>query len=241
MNRVALITGASRGIGRSIALAFARHGYSIGINFARSKDKAEAVAREIGSLGGKSLLLEADVSNSEQVKKMVGKVMGEWGKIDVLVNNAGITRDRTILKMSDEEWLETIQVNLTGAFWCLRECAKEMCRKKEGAILNISSIVGAKGSSGNANYVASKAGLMGLTKAAARELGRFNVRVNSLLPGFHRTDMGNRVWDKLFERVRSEHFLGKLTDLEEFAEFVCVVAEQKSVSGQVYNFDSRIL
>ena len=240
-DRVVLITGASRGIGRALGLCFARQGYTVGINFLRSKEAALALKNEISSLGGSAVLLEADVSDSAQVNGMVQKLLEESGKIDVLVNNAALNRDKLILKMSDKEWLETLAVNLSGAFWCLRACSKVMVKQKDGAILNISSILGVKGSFGNANYVASKAGLIGLTKAAAKELGRFNIRVNALLPGFHSTDMGLTVLEKRLELVRSEHVLGRLTELEEFAEFARFISEQKSISGQIYNFDSRIL
>ncbi|MBI4218209.1 MAG: 3-oxoacyl-ACP reductase FabG [Elusimicrobia bacterium] len=238
---VVLVTGGSRGIGRSLALAFAMKGYRVGINFVHSEDQAQKARDEISSLGGSAILLKADVSDSSQVKEMVERVLSEWGRIDVLINNAGITRDRTILKMSDPEWLETIAVNLTGAFWCLRECARVMAKQQDGTILNMASIVGVKGSFGNANYAASKAGLIGLTKGAAKELGRFNIRVNALLPGFHPTDMGKTVREEDLERVRSEHALGRLTDLEEFTNFVVELSQKKSVSGQVFSFDSRVL
>ena len=167
--------------------------------------------------------------------------MKNWGRIDVLVNNAGITRDRTILKMTDEEWEDVVRVNLNGAFWCLRDCSKAMIERKEGAIINISSIVAVRGSVGNANYAASKAGLIALTKSAAKELGRFNIRVNAVLPGFHLTDMGRAVWGKYEERIRSEHTLGRLTDIRELAQFVLFTAKQKSASGQVFNFESRVI
>lgn len=240
-NPVVLVTGASRGIGRAIALAFAKKKSRIGINFIQSEEKSNEVIKEIKSLGGEGLLLKADVSDSSQVRIIVNKLMGKWGRIDILINNAGITRDRTILKMSDEEWNDVIRVNLTGAFWCLRECAKIMARQKEGSIVNISSIIGIRGSVGNPNYAAAKAGLIGLTKAAAKELGRFNISVNAILPGFHPTDMSSMVWNEQAEKIRQEHALGRLTDLNELADFIVAIAKQKSASGQVFNFDSRVI
>jgi 3-oxoacyl-[acyl-carrier protein] reductase len=239
--KVVLVTGASRGIGRAVALEFARNGWRVGINYVKSDESARQVEAEVRRLGGDAVLLKADVGDSSQVKDMVSGLERRWGRIDALVNNAGVTRDRTILKMSDEEWNEVLRVNLSGSFWCLRECARVLSRQKDGAIVNVASILGVKGSIGNANYVSAKAGLIGLTKAAAKELGRFNVRVNAVLPGFHLTEMGLTVDEKQAERVRSEHALGRLTDLGELARFIVFLCEQKSASGQVYNFDSRVL
>ncbi|MBI2119357.1 MAG: 3-oxoacyl-ACP reductase FabG [Elusimicrobia bacterium] len=239
--KVVLVTGASRGIGREIALAFAGKGYRVGINFKESLKEAEILAKEIEKLGADSILLKADISHSDQVKTMIKKVIDRWGKVDVLVNNVGLVRDRSILKMTDQEWLEPLQVNLTGAFWCLRESAKGMVKKKEGSIINISSIVGVLGSFGGSNYAASKAGLINLTKSAAKELGRFNIRVNAILPGFHLTDMGKTLSEELIDKIRSAHVLGKFTDLSQLAQMIVTIAEQTSISGQVFNCDSRIL
>ena len=236
-----IITGASRGIGRQIALAFGAKKYRVGLNYLQSDEKARETAKKIRESGGEVLMLKADVSDPLQVQNMVACAAEKWGRIDVLVNNAGITRNRTILKMTDSEWNDCINTNLTGSFWCLRECAKVMASQKDGAIINISSIAGLRGGIGMANYSAAKAGLIGLTKTAARELGRFNVRVNALLPGFHRTDMGENFWQKNSDKVLEEHTLGKLSDMNELADFLLFLAEQRSVSGQVYNFDSRIV
>lgn len=239
--KVVLVTGASRGIGRAVAAEFALRGYRVGVNFLKSEEKARKLESEIRGSGGEALLLRSDVGDPAEAKAMVDGIVRHWGRIDVLVNNAGVTRDRTILKMTDEEWNEVLRTDLSGSFWCLRECARAMARQQGGAIVNIGSILGLRASVGNANYVAAKAGLIGLTKAAAKELGRFNVRVNAVLPGFHPTDMGRTVWEKDAERVRGEHALGRLTDLEELARFIVFVAEQQSASGQVYNFDSRVI
>lgn len=238
---VVLVTGASRGIGKAVALAFAKLGCRVGVNFLTQESKARETADHVKALGGEALLLKADVGDSAQVKTMVDALVQKWGRVDVLVNNAGITRDRTILKMTDEEWNEVLRTDLSGPFWCLRECARVMTMQKDGAILNIGSIVGARGGIGNANYAAAKAGLVGLTKGAARELGRFNIRVNAVLPGFHLTDMGSTVREQDVERLRLEHALGRLTNLEELADFIVHVSSQRSASGQVYNFDSRVM
>lgn len=237
---VALVTGASRGIGKALAESFSRHGYRLALNFNRSAREAEATAERIRGSGGEALTLKADVRDTSQVRSMVESVVAQWGRIDVLVNNAGVARDRTLLKMSDEEWNEVIRVNLTGAFHCLRECARLMSLQKEGSILNLGSMAGVRGVFGAANYAASKAGLIALTKSAAREFGRFNVRVNAILPGFHVTGMNGAFWETRKEEILSEHVLGRLTDLSELTEFSVVVAGLRSVSGQVFCFDSRL-
>ena len=238
---VVLVTGAARGIGREIALAFARDRFRVALNYRASSEKIQEVQKETEACGAESGTFQADVSDSSQAADMIGKVTKFWGRIDVLINNAGIARDRTILKMTDEEWTGVLNVNLNGAFWCLRECAKAMAKQKEGSIVNISSIVALRGGIGNSNYAASKGGLLALTKAAAKELGRFNVRVNAVLPGFHLTDMSRAAWEKYEERILSEHALGRTTDVGELAQFILFIAKQKSASGQVFNFESRVL
>src|SRR5262249_23939778 len=152
---------------------------------------------------------------------------------DVLINNAGVTRDRTILKMTNAEWNDVIDVNLTGAFWCLREAARVMSQQKSGAIINIASILAAKGGFGNANYAAAKDGLIGLTKGAARELGRFHITVNSVLPGFHATDMAAVLNDDQRQRVMAEHVLGRSTRTEDLSRLVLELAQNTSISGQI--------
>lgn len=240
-SQVVLVTGASRGIGRFIASTFGKNGYKVGINYIQSYEKAESLANEIKLYGGEALLLKTDIGDSSQVRNMTEQIIEKWGKLDILINNAGITKDKTILKMNDEEWTEPIRVNLSGSFWCLRECAKIMIKQKEGSIINIASVSGIRGSFGSANYAASKAGLIALTKSAAKEFGRFHIRINAILPGFHLTDMGAKIPEKYRENTKAEHVTGKCTDLKELAEFVLFISQQKSVSGQIFNFDSRIL
>ncbi len=236
-----LVTGASRGIGRAVALAFGSAGNNVLINYDKRRDAAEAVAREIRAQGGGVDLFQADVSDPAKAGALVGAVVDKWGRLDVLVNNAGVTRDRTILKMSEEEWRRVVDVNLSGAFWVLQAAARAMSKQKDGAILNVASIMALKGGYGCANYSAAKAGLIALTKSAARELGRFNVRVNAFLPGFHPTEMNGAFTADQIEKLTSEHALGRLPDLDELARFVVHLASLKSVSGQVYNFESRVL
>ncbi len=196
---------------------------------------------EVWAAGGGAEIFQADVSVREGARKLVEAAARRWGRLDVLVNNAGISRDRTILKMSEEEWRRVIEVNLSGAFWVLQAAAKVMSAQKDGAILNVASILAARGAVGGANYAAAKAGLVALTKSAARELGRFNVRVNAFLPGFHPTDMNQAFTPEHVEKIKGEHSLGRFPDREELGRFIVHLAGLKSVSGQVFAFESRIL
>jgi 3-oxoacyl-[acyl-carrier protein] reductase len=164
-----------------------------------------------------------------------------FGSLEVLINNAGITRDRTILKMTNGEWNDVIDTNLSGVFWCLREGARVMSTAKAGAIINIASVMAYRPSIGTANYAAAKAGVIALTKTAARELGRFNIRVNAVLPGFHPTDMGESLPEEQKQRVIAEHALGRSTAAADLASMVLSLAANESVSGQIFNVDSRIL
>ena len=240
--KTVLITGSSRGIGRGLALAFAKAGYAVAVNCVEQTDKAQAVIKEARAQGATKIdVFPADIRHSDQASRLVASVVKRWGRLDVLINNAGITRDRTILKMTDEEWTDVLNVNLTGAFWCLRAAAQVMIRQGGGSILNVASIMGFRGGFGNANYSASKAGLVALTKSAARELGRFQVRINALLPGFHETDMSAPLPAERRQKLLAEHPLGRSTRLEDLAAMALAIVENASLSGQVHNVDSRII
>jgi 3-oxoacyl-[acyl-carrier protein] reductase len=240
--RTVLVTGASRGIGRELALAFGKAGYAVGVHYNNEKAKAEAVVQEIFETGNKEAeIFGCDVRDSLKIRQMMDSVVVRWGHLDVLVNNAGVTRDRTILKMTNGEWNEVIDVNLSGSFWCLREAARLMSQEKHGAILNIASIMAIKPGFGNANYAASKAGLIALTKAAAGELGRFHITVNAVLPGFHETDMAAGLTSEHKKKVLAAHVTGQSTRAEDLCRVVLELAQNPSVSGQVVNVDSRII
>jgi len=240
--KTVLVTGASRGIGRELALAFGRAGYAVGVNCLKDKDKAEAVVQEIFEAGNKEAeVMVCDVRDSIKVRQMMDAMVVRWGHLDVLINNAGATRDRTILKMTNAEWNDVIDVNLSGAFWCLREASRLMSKEKSGHIINIASIMAMKPGFGNANYSASKAGLIALTKAAARELGRFHITVNAVLPGFHETDMSAELSAEHKKKVIEEHAMGKSTRIEDLCRVVLELAQNPSVSGQVFNVDSRVV
>ena len=184
-----IITGATRGIGRAIALEAARHGANVAFNFLKSEQRAEELKRELETLGVKVMAFKTDVGDLKAVREMVNAVKGGFGRIDGLVNNAGLTRDKLLVMMSEEDWSEVIRTNLTGAFNFARAAAFMMMKAKRGAILNVTSVSGLTGIAGQVNYSAAKAGLIGMTKAMAKELGRLGVRVNALALGFVETDM----------------------------------------------------
>jgi len=254
--KTVLVTGASRGIGRELALAFGEAGYAVAVNYQKEEAQAAAVVRMLEaphphSLPGKrapaerakgqAFAIPCDVRDSLKVRQMIDSVVSRWGHLDVLVNNAGITRDRTILKMTNGEWNDVIDTNLSGLFWCLREAARVMSRQKKGAILNMASVAAYRPGFGNANYAAAKAGVLALTKAAARELGRFDVTVNALLPGFHPTKLAAGLTEEQRGRVLAEHVLGRSTAMEDLTRLVIELAENRSVSGQIFNVDSRLI
>lgn len=234
--KTVLITGASRGIGRELALAFGKAGWAVGVHYREKKEEAQSVAKAIKH----AMVLQGDVRDSLRVRAMVDEFSKKWGRFDVLINNAGLTRDRTILKMTNAEWNDVIDTNLSGPFWCLRESSRLMVEAKSGHIINIASIMAVRPGFGNANYSAAKAGLVALTKTAARELGRFNIQVNAILPGFHETAMSSSLTPELKEKVIAEHALGHSTQKEDLSRFVLSLVENASISGQVFSVDSRI-
>ena len=200
MTKSALVTGASRGIGRSIALQLAEEGYNVAVNYAGSKEKAEAVVEEIKAKGVDSFAIQANVADADEVKAMIKEVVSQFGSLDVLVNNAGITRDNLLMRMKEQEWDDVIDTNLKGVFNCIQKATPQMLRQRSGAIINLSSVVGAVGNPGQANYVATKAGVIGLTKSAARELASRGITVNAVAPGFIVSDMTDALSDELKEQ-----------------------------------------
>jgi 3-oxoacyl-[acyl-carrier protein] reductase len=241
MREVVIVTGGSRGLGRAVASRFGKEGKKVLVNYKEREEDAMAVADEIKSSGGKAILFNADVRDSKKVKELVDLVLKEWGRIDIVINNAGIVKDQLLIKISEEDWDEVIGVNLKGPFNIIRAVAKVMIRQKGGHIINISSISGIKGRAGQASYSASKAGLIGLTKVAAMELGRYNIKVNALLPGLLMTDMVQNSQFTVLDSQLKESVLEKFSDINMVAEFIYNLAENNFISGQVFNFDSRII
>ena len=217
--KVAIVTGASRGIGRAIALKLAREGASLVVT-ATTLESAQKTAAEVEALGQKALALAVDVADSAAVTAMFASAVGTFGKVDILVNNAGVTKDGLLLRMKDADWDEVIDVNLKGAFNCVREASKLMTRARSGRIVNISSVVGEMGNAGQINYCASKAGMIGLTKSAARELAKRGITVNAVTPGFIETDMTAALSDKVREGLLEQIPLERLGTPDDVANAV---------------------
>jgi len=233
-DKVAVVTGASRGIGRSIALAIAAGGGKV-VASARNAAELETLVAEIREAGGEATAVAGDVSVTADAERLIEAAVAAYGRVDVLVNNAGITRDGLLLRMKDEDWDAVLNVNLKGAFLCTRAAAKVMSKQRYGRIVNISSVVGEMGNAGQANYCASKAGLLGLTKSVARELARRNVTVNAVTPGFITTDMTDALPEKTREELASQIPLGRLGESEDIAHAVLFLASDRAgyVTGQV--------
>ncbi|CZQ54717.1 TPA: 3-oxoacyl-[acyl-carrier-protein] reductase [Staphylococcus aureus] len=234
MTKSALVTGASRGIGRSIALQLAEEGYNVAVNYAGSKEKAEAVVEEIKAKGVDSFAIQANVVDADEVKAMIKEVVSQFGSLDVLVNNAGITRDNLLMRMKEQEWDDVIDTNLKGVFNCIQKATPQMLRQRSGAIINLSSVVGAVGNPGQANYVATKAGVIGLTKSAARELASRGITVNAVAPGFIVSDMTDALSDELKEQMLTQIPLARFGQDTDIANTVAFLASDKAkyITGQ---------
>ena len=241
MRRVALITGASGGLGRVLSLRFAEGGSAVAVNYYQNKKAAEEVVSKIRSNGGEAGLFYCDVRSSGDVITMIEMIVARWGNIDVLINNAALNIDNFLIRTETEEWEKIIATNLSGSFYTIRAVSKYMMMKKQGHIINISSLVGLKGHAGQCAYSSAKAGLIGLTKSAALELGRFNIQVNAILPGFMKTAMTESIPEPDMDSIINANTLKRAQDVNEVAEFVYHLSNMTQISGQVFNTDSRIL
>lgn len=237
--KTALVTGASRGIGKAIALELARLGADVAVNYAGSEQKAKEVAEEIQAMGRRSFVVQCDISNSEAVQSMVKETVEQFGRLDILVNNAGITRDNLIMRMKDQEWDEVIDTNLKGVFLCTKAVTRQMMKQRSGRIINISSVVGRIGNAGQANYTAAKAGVIGLTKASARELAARGITVNAIAPGFIATDMTDELPAESKEQLIGQIPLGTLGETADIAAAAAFLASDgaKYITGQVLGVD----
>ena len=237
--KIALVTGASRGIGSAIAKTLAGYGATVVINYNGSKERAEAVAAEIAAAGGSAMVYQADVSKEEEAAAMFADVIKQYGRLDILVNNAGITRDNLILKMTTEDFDAVIDTNLKGVLQCMKLVSKQMLKQKAGRIINISSISGVIGNAGQANYCAAKAGVIGMTKALARELGSRGITVNAVAPGFIVTDMTDKLPDAVKESMAAQIPLKRFGEVEDIAETVAFLASEKAayITGQTIQVD----
>jgi acetoacetyl-CoA reductase len=239
--RVALVTGASRGIGKAIALTLAGEGAKVAINYHSSEGSAREVADEIASIGGETMLIQADVSDSAAARAMVQRVADQWGRVDILVNNAGITRDKSLRKLTDDDWMSVIQNNLNSVYWCTSAAMPLMIAQKHGRIINISSFVGQAGNFGQANYSASKGGVIAFTKTAAIELAKFNITVNALAPGFTLTDMLAKVPENIQDQIKARIPMGRFGAPEEIAKAVLfLAADADYITGQQINVNGGV-
>lgn len=239
----AIVTGASRGIGREIALELARQGANVIVNYSGSEAKANETVEEIKALGRDAFAVKADVSDSEAVTAMMKETIEKFGSIDILVNNAGITRDNLLMRMKEEEWDEVISINLKGVFLCTKAATRQMMKQRSGRIINVSSIVGVSGNPGQANYVAAKAGVIGLTKTSAKELATRGITVNAIAPGFISTDMTDKLNEEVKEQMLSGIPLGRLGEPSDIAKVALFLASEDSryMTGQTLHVDGGMV
>ncbi len=239
----ALVTGASRGIGRAIALELAKRGANVAVNYAGSEAKAEAVVSEIQQLGRQAFKIRANVADESEVKAMIKEVVSRFGSLDILVNNAGITRDNLLMRMKETEFDEVINTNLKGVFICTKAVTRQMMKQRAGKIINVASIVGVSGNPGQANYVAAKAGVIGLTKTTAKELATRNIHVNAVAPGFISTDMTDVLSEEQHKEMLALIPLQKLGEPEDVAKVVRFLASEDAdyITGQTIHIDGGMV
>ena len=241
--KVAFVTGASRGIGRAIALRLAKDGAKVALNFSSNVSKAEEVKAQIEAAGGEAMLVQGDVAKFEVVTELIKRVVDVWGRLDILINNAGITRDNLLIKMTEDDFDRVISTNLKGVFNCTKAVTKLMMKQRGGRIVNMSSVVGLKGNISQANYAAAKAGIIGFTKSSARELASRGVTVNAVAPGFINTDMTAVLSEKVKEVMMQEIPAGRMGTPEDVANAVAFLVSDEAayITGQVLSVDGGMV
>jgi len=241
--KVALITGAARGIGKAVAIKYAKNGYDIALNYVSDNTNIEELKREIGQYGANILFVKADVSKENEVKEMVDKVNENFGRIDVLVNNAGINKDMLLMRMKEEDFDKVINVNLKGTFLVTKAVIPYMMKKREGRIINVSSVVGISGNAGQANYAASKAGIIGFTKSIAKEVASRNIRANCVAPGFIATDMTECLSEEIKNNINNQIPMKRMGTPEDIANVIYFLGSEESsyITGQVINIDGGMI
>lgn len=242
-DRIAMVTGGSRGIGQAISVSLAKAGADVAVLFAGNQKAAEETAKQIEETGRRALLIQADVSDANQVDAAVKQVLGQFGRIDILVNNAGITRDNLMLRMKEADWDQVVDTNLKGVFLCTKAVTRPMLKQRSGRIINISSVVGLAGNPGQANYVAAKAGVLGLTKSTAKELASRGITVNAVAPGFIETDMTAILDEDLQQEMRKQIPLARLGTPDNVAAAVRFLASEDAayITGQTLNVDGGMV
>ncbi|MBI0442238.1 3-oxoacyl-[acyl-carrier-protein] reductase [Bacillus amyloliquefaciens] len=241
--KTAVVTGASRGIGRAIALDLAKNGCNVVVNYSGNEAKANEVVDEIKSLGRNAIAVKADVSNSEEVQNMMKEAVAAFSSIDILVNNAGITKDNLLMRMKENEWDDVININLKGVFNCTKAVTRQMMKQRSGRIINVSSIVGVSGNPGQGNYVAAKAGVIGLTKSSAKELASRNITVNAIAPGFISTDMTDKLSKEVQDEMLKQIPLARFGDPSDISSVVTFLASEGSryMTGQTLHIDGGMV
>ena len=242
-NKTVFVTGGSRGIGKEVALKFAENGYNVVINYVSSNTDVEALKSEFEGKGVKALIMQADVTDKTAIEELVKKAIEGFGAIDVLVNNAGITRDNLLMRMSEEEFDKVIEINLKGTYIVTKAVTKYMMKKRKGSIINLSSVVGVAGNAGQCNYAASKAGIIGFTKSIAKELASRNIRSNAVAPGFIETDMTAVLSDEVKENIHNQIPLKRMGTAKEVANLIYFLGSDESayITGQVINIDGGMV
>ena len=242
-NKTVFVTGGSRGIGKEVALKFADNGYNVVINYVSTKTNVEELQKEFEDKGVKALIMQADVTDKEAIDEVVKKAIEDFGSIDVLVNNAGITRDNLLMRMSDEEFDKVIEINLKGTYIVTKAVTKYMMKKRKGSIINLSSVVGVAGNAGQCNYSASKAGIIGFTKSVAKELASRNIRSNAVAPGFIETDMTAVLSDEVKENIHNQIPLKRMGTAKEVSNLIYFLGSDESsyITGQVINVDGGMV
>ncbi|KHD86214.1 3-oxoacyl-[acyl-carrier-protein] reductase [Heyndrickxia ginsengihumi] len=242
-NKVVLVTGGSRGIGREIALEFAKNGADVIVNFAGNADRAETVVSEIKAIGQEAIAIQADVSNADDVQQLFKAAIEKFGKIDILVNNAGITRDNLLMRMKEAEWDDVINTNLKGVFLCTKAATRPMMKQRSGKIINITSIVAISGNPGQANYVAAKSGVIGLTKTSARELASRGITVNAIAPGFITTDMTETLTEEIKQEMLKQIPLARFGEPKDIAKVALFLASDAAdyLTGQTIHVDGGMV
>lgn len=241
--KAALVTGASRGIGREIALELARAGADVAVNYSGSEAKANEVVEEIKALGRKAVAIQCNVADSDSVAEMVKQTTEAFGKVDILINNAGITRDNLLMRMKEQEWDDVINTNLKGVFLCTKAVTRTMMKQRSGRIINVASIVGVSGNPGQANYTAAKAGVIGLTKTTAKELASRGITVNAIAPGFIATDMTDALPEEAKSAMLGQIPLGYFGDPADIAKAAVFLASEDSkyITGQTLHIDGGMV